>query len=624
MLRIFIFLCWLMPLAAQTAPFSDNAASAKSSFFAGHDEDAFLPPDEAFKLSVSAQDAQTLRADFKIAPGHYLYRERVKFEIKTPATSSVSSTELPKGEIKQDPNFGQTEVWHQSFNATIKLAHAAAIPAKISLLATYQGCSEKGLCYAPIKKTFEIGLPASTMAPVSTATSTTPPTAFVNGTSEGDQVQSLLKGGMLWLIAVGFFGFGLLLSFTPCVFPMIPILSGIIVGREHPSKMHAFNLSVVYVMGMALSYTLAGIAAGLSGHLLSNALQNAWVLGASALIFVLLALSMFGFYELKLPSNFEDRMVGASNRLKGGRFVGVFIMGALSALIVSPCVAAPLAGALIYIGQTHDVLLGGVALFALSMGMGVPLLLVGASAGALLPKAGPWMSAVRNFFGVLMLGVAVWLIAPLIPVGVQLALWATLLIVSAIYLRALDSLPHEKSGWAKLWKGVGIITLVCGIALLVGALSGSKNPLQPLAGLQGNASAQQVAKLPFQRVKNLAEFETALKAAQGKPVMLDFYADWCVSCKEYEQFTFSDPRVQKQLQNAVLLQADVTQNSAEDAALLARFGLFGPPGILFFDKQGHEITPLKVVGYQDADKFLVSLNGLYSAQEGECAPTLVC
>ena len=622
MLRTFIFLCWLIPLAAHSEGLSDSAPSGKNIFLADRSEDTFLPPDEAFKLSVAAEDAQTLRAGFKIVPGYYLYRERVKFEIKTPATSSISSTELPKGEIKQDPNFGQTEVWHQSFNATIRLAHAAASPSSITLLATYQGCSEKGLCYAPIKKTFEISLPASTMT--SAATSTAPPEASAKGSSESGQVQSLLKGGKLWLIAVGFFGFGLLLSFTPCVFPMIPILSGIIVGREHPSKMHAFNLSVAYVMGMALSYTLAGVAAGLSGHLLSNALQNAWVLGATALIFVLLALSMFGFYELKLPSNFEDRMVGASNRLKGGRFVGVFIMGALSALIVSPCVAAPLAGALIYIGQTHDVLLGGVALFALSMGMGVPLLLVGASAGALLPKAGPWMSAVRNFFGVLMLGVAVWLIAPLIPVGVQLALWATLLIVSAIYLRALDSLPHEKSGWARLWKGVGIITLVCGIALLIGALSGSKNPLQPLVGFQGNASVQQVAKLPFQRVKNLAEFETALKAAQGKPVMLDFYADWCVSCKEYEQFTFSDPRVQKLLQNAVLLQADVTQNSAEDTALLARFGLFGPPGILFFDKQGHEITPLKVVGYQDANKFLVSLNGLYSAKEGECAPTLVC
>jgi len=618
MLRIFIFLCWLIPLAAHSEGLSDNAPSGKNTFLADRGEDTFLPPDEAFKLSVAAEDAQTLRANFKIAPGHYLYRERVKFDIRTPASTSIGSTELPKGEIKQDPNFGQTEVWHQSFNATIKLAHAAASPSSITLLATYQGCIEKGLCYAPIKKTFEISLPASTIAPVST----TP--ASVNGPSESDQVQSLLKGGKLGLIAAGFFGFGLLLSFTPCVFPMVPILSGIIVGREHPSKMHAFNLSVAYVMGMALSYTLAGIAAGLSGHLISNALQNAWVLGATALIFVLLALSMFGFYEIKMPSNFEDRMVGASNSLKGGRFVGVFIMGVLSALIVSPCVAAPLAGALVYIGQTHDVLLGGVALFALSLGMGVPLLLVGASAGALLPKAGPWMSTVSNFFGVLMLGVAVWLIAPLIPAAVQLALWATLLIVSAIYLRALDNLPHEMGGWARLWKGMGIISLVCGIALLVGALSGSKNPLQPLTGLQGNTSVQQVAKLPFLRIKNLTEFETALKAAQGKPVMLDFYADWCVSCKEYEQFTFSDPRVQKLLQNAVLLQADVTQQSAEDTALMTRFDLFGLPGILFFDKQGHEIAPLKVVGYQDANKFLVSLNGLYSAKEGECAPTLVC
>jgi thiol:disulfide interchange protein DsbD len=317
--------------------------------------------------------------------------------------------------------------------------------------------------------------------------------------------------------------------------------------------------------------------------------------------------------------------VNTTNRIKGGRFISVFVMGALSALIMSPCVAAPLAGALLYIGQTHDVVLGGVALFALSLGMGVPLLVLGASAGAILPKSGPWMNAVRNLFGVVMLGMAVWLIGPVIPAPLQLGLWSALLIVLAIYMHALDGLPPYSGAWAKLWKGVGIILLVTGIALLVGALSGNRNPLQPLAGLRGTASAAtHDSTLPFTQIKSLAELESAIKRAQGKVVMLDFYADWCVACKEFEQYTFSDPRVRKLLTNAVLLQADVTQNNADDGALLKRFGLYGPPGIIFFDPQGQEIQGATVVGFQDADKFLVTLNSVYGGQGGECAPSSAC
>ena len=406
---------------------------------------------------------------------------------------------------------------------------------------------------------------------------------------------------------------------------MIPILSGIIVGQgAHPSRLHAFNLSLAYTLGMALAYTLAGVAAGLSGHLISSALQNPWALGFGALIFVLLALSMFGFYELQLPSGLESSMVNITNRIKGGRFAGVFVMGALSALIVSPCVAAPLAGALLYIGQTHDVVLGGVALFALSIGMGVPLLLVGASAGALLPKAGAWMNAVRNFFGVLMLGMAIWLVGPVIPPALQMGLYAALLVVSAIYLHALDGLPHNAKPWTRLWKGVGILLLIYGAALLLGALAGNANPLQPLAGLRASTTSESKSALPFQRIKNVGQLETALNQAHGKYVMLDFYADWCVSCKEYEQTTFRDSRVQKLLKDVTLLQADVTQNTADDEALLKRFALFGPPGIIFFDQQGREVAPIKVVGYQEANKFLVSLNGLFSSKDGECSAATAC
>jgi thiol:disulfide interchange protein DsbD len=606
MLRPLILLLCLLASLAQAAP-------AGRELFVGDTEPEVLEPDKAFSLEVGAIDVRTLNAHFTIAPGHYLYRERITFQLQDGGTTTIGSVELPPGELKQDPNFGEMLVFHDSFDGKVLLDHAGHAPGSITLLASYQGCSEQGLCYAPIKKTLKINLTGD--GGVSTG-----------GVSETDRIGDLLRGGKLWLIVAGFFGFGLLLSLTPCVFPMIPILSSIIVGQnQHPTRLHAFNLALAYTLGMAVSYTLAGIAAAFSGQLISNALQNPWALGFGALVFVLLALSMFGFYELQLPSALESRLVKTANRIKGGRFISVFAMGALSALIMSPCVAAPLAGALLYIGQTHDVVLGGTALFALSIGMGVPLLVLGASAGAILPKSGPWMNAVRNFFGVVMLGMAVWLIGPVIPAALQLALWSALLIVPAIYLHALDGLPPHSSPWAKLWKGVGIMLLVAGIALLVGALSGSRNPLQPLAGLRGTtATASNESVLPFKRIKSVTELDTAIGQSQGKVVMLDFYADWCVTCKEFEQTTFADPRVQTLLNNAVLLQADVTQNNDDDAALLKRFGLYGPPGIIFFDGEGREIRQASVVGYQDADRFLVTLNSVYGSKEGECAASVVC
>lgn len=615
MLRLLLLICCLL---APCAHAENGGASGRSLFLDAAAEDAVLEPDQAFQLKVTAQDMQTLTAHFEIAPGHYLYRDRISFKPKDVNAGDIA-VELPPGEAKQDPNFGEMMVFHHSFDATLRLRHSGT-PNQVTLLASYQGCSEKGLCYAPIRKTLDVDLP-STMSPSANSPSSTAVPA-----NEKDRIRALLQGGKLWLVVAGFFGFGLLLSLTPCVFPMIPILSGIIVGQgQHPTRLHAFNLALAYTLGMAVSYTLAGIAAAFSGHLISNALQNPWALGIGALLFVLLALSMFGLYELQLPSGLESRLAGAANRIKGGRFLSVFAMGALSALIVSPCVAAPLAGALLYIGQTHNVLLGGSALFALSLGMGVPLLLLGASAGALLPKSGPWMNAVRNFFGVVMLGMAIWLIGPMIPAAVQLGLWAALLVVTAIYLHALDALPPQAGRWARLWKGVGILLLVYGCALLLGALSGARNPLQPLAGLRASAApAAHVSALPFRRVASVTELDTALQQAHGKLAMLDFYADWCVSCKEFEQYTFSDPRVAQMLKNAVLLQADVTQNSADDAALLQRFGLYGPPGIIFFDPQGHEIPMAKVIGYQGAERFLVTLNTAYGSKDGACASSSAC
>ena len=594
-LRIFLLACLLPLLALSSVAFADTGRS----LFLDSAEEDVLPPDQAFKLAVSAQGSNILRADFRIAPGHYLYRDRIKFaSSKSSQPFTIADVALPEGKPKEDAYFGLSEVYYDQSSAMLTLVFPGAAPNQIELDVTYQGCSEKGLCYSPIRKTITVNLQGTGAAGPNTDA----------GLAFDDPATSLLKNGTLWLIVTGFFGFGVLLSLTPCVLPMIPILSSIIIGRQQFGRLHTFNLSLAYTLGMAVSYALAGIAAGMTGRLLSNALQTPWALGAGALAFVLLALSMFGFYEISLPASLESRLVNASNRIRGGRFIGVFVMGALASLIVSPCIAAPLAGALLYISQTNDVVLGGTALFALAMGMGVPLLLIGASAGSLLPKTGPWMNAVRNFFGVLLLAMAVWLISPLIPTGVAMALWATLLIVSAIYMHAVDALPAHADTWARFWKGIGIVMLVFGITLLLGAVSGAKSPLQPLSGFRSGISQTDAKHLPFQRIKNLAELEHIVQQS-ARPVMLDFYADWCVACKELEAYTFSDPLVQQALGNVVLLQADVTDNTDADIELLKRFQLFGPPGIVFFDSQGQE-QPFRVIGFQDAKTFLKSLQTL--------------
>jgi len=374
--------------------------------------------------------------------------------------------------------------------------------------------------------------------------------------------------------------------------------------------MHALALSGAYVLGMALAYAVAGVAAGFSGSLLAAALQNAWVLGAFALVFVALAFSMFGFYDLQLPGFIHHRVHGAHATLKGGRIASVAAMGVLSAVIVSPCVAAPLAGALLYISQTRDVLLGGSALFVMALGMGIPLMVVGVSEGALLPKAGAWMEGVRRFFGVLLLGVALYIASPVLPVAVQMFAWAALFIGSGVFLRALDALPAHASGWWRVWKGAGVIALVIGVAMLVGGLAGSRDPLRPLAGVLGDAQPE-LRATPFTRVVSLADLDEKLKSA-GRPAMLDFYADWCVSCKEMERFTFSDARVRREMEGMLLVQADVTKNTEADKALLKRFSLFGPPGIIFFDAQGREIAGLRVIGYQGPDRFLKTLGAAAS------------
>ena len=578
-----------------------------------------LPPDEAFQVSAAMPDAQTVKLDFAPTANTYLYRDKLAFVVKSPADVKVTRVDTPAGDVKDDPSFGRTEVYHRNFSASLTLSRVLAGNEKLVLAASWQGCNEAvGICYPPIKRDFSLAATAAA-TPVVVSGSVASPAEPAVGESDTSKIERVLKGGSFWAVVATFFGFGLLLALTPCVFPMIPILSGIIAGQNKQlTKASGFLLSLAYVLGMAITYALAGVAAALSGTLLSNALQNPWALGIGAGIFVLLALSMFGFFELQLPSALQSKFSDASNKMKGGNFVGVFIMGALSAVIVGPCVAPPLAAALAFIAQTGNTTLGGVALFVLALGMGVPLLLVGLSAGALLPRAGGWMNAVKYFFGVMMLAIAIYLISPIIPAWISMLLWAALLIASAIYLHALDPLPAHASGWSRLWKGLGVVLLIGGLSIILGMLAGSRDLLQPLevykgsvikAGLGGSAMAAEQEGLAFQKVKSVAELDARLAAAkaEGREVMLDFYADWCVSCKEMERFTFNDPKVQGRLRKMVLLQADVTANSDADKALLKRFSLFGPPGLIFWNGAGEQ-SDYKVIGFEKADKFLASIN----------------
>jgi len=571
-----------------------------------------LDPQVAYKFSARALDARTLEAQWKIADGYYMYRDKIKFSLAPGAEGvKLGTPQFPAGKIKDDEFFGRVEVYRKELKILLPIEIAGdptGAPAAIVLKASSQGCADIGICYPPLPQQATVKLvKASVGSPPTAIGQENPlpmsvPSADSDG-DEGSRIAHLLKNASIWTILLFFFGAGLALAFTPCMFPMIPILSGIIVGHGHDiAKSRAFVLSLVYVLGMAVTYAAFGVAAGLSGTLLSSALQNAWVLGAFALVFVALALAMFGFYELQLPTSLQSKFANEANQQQGGSLHGVALMGSLSAIIVGPCMAAPLAGALLYIAKTGDAIMGGVALFVMAIGMGLPLLLIGTSARHLLPRPGPWMEAVKKFFGVLLLGVAIWLVSPVIPAAAQMLAWAALLIFSAIYLHALDPLPPHAHGWHRFGKGLGVLALLVGAALLLGVLGGSRDPLQPLSFLRAGTASAEPRGVTFERVKSLAELDARVQAA-GRPVLLDFYADWCVSCKEMERFTFSDPAVAARMNRMLLLQADVTANSDDDKAMLKRFGLFGPPGIIFFDPKGREVQDQRVVGFQEAAVF---------------------
>ena len=591
----------------------------------------FLPPEQAFRFEARALDARNVEIVLTVANGYYLYREQFAF-VGEGAGVRLGAADIPAGKVKFDETFAKNVETHRG-RVVIRVPVEAA-PAAFTLAVTSQGCADAGLCYPPMQSMARVQLVGyggdgsvtllTGEGSVKGGNSSAPPLQSVApkasaGESGASGIDGALRSGRLWVVLGVFFFAGLLLSFTPCVLPMLPILSSIIVGQTgaRTSRSRGFALALAYSLGMALVYTALGVAAGLAGEGLAAALQNPWVLSGFALMLAALSMSMFGFYELQLPASLRNRLNAGASRFKGGQWAGVFAMGGLSALIVSPCVAAPLAGALLYISQTRDVMLGGSALFALAAGMSVPLLLVGASAGALLPRAGAWMESVKRFFGVLLLAVAWWILSPVLPASIALAGWGLLLLIAASLLGAFDRMRELAGAGSRLGKAFGLALALWGAAQIVGAMSGSTDPLQPLQRLAQKTPAQgadaAVAARSaaegaprFRRVRDLAELDAVVRSA-GRPVMLDFYADWCVSCKEMEHLTFSDPRVSARLDRMLLLQVDVTQNSPADRALLKGFNLFGPPGILFFDAQGQELTAQRVIGYQDAPRFLASL-----------------
>ncbi len=585
----------------------------------------FLDPELAFTLSGRAIDDHRIELLFTAAPGYYLYRDRFEFRAEG---ATLGEPTFPHGKVKFDETFQKNvETFRGEVPITIPVGQA---PAGFTLLVVSQGCADKGLCYPPAERAVHVRLTAfggngsvEVLNAAQTASQSTAsggrsgPDALASGTLNAPAaaagLDAVLRAGRFWSVVAVFFVAGVLLSLTPCVLPMLPILSSIIVGHGSAvSRSRGFGLALSYSLGMALVYTALGIAAGLAGEGLAAMLQNGWVLGGFALLLVLLSLSMFGVYELRLPGSLTGRLSRASQRLGSGRVAAVFAMGGVSALIVSPCVVAPLAGALLYLSQTRDVWLGGTALFSLAAGMSVPLLLIGASAGALLPRTGAWMDEVKRFFGMVLLGVALWTVQTVLPAPLVLALWGVLaLVLALVVLRpGRDRAGRTRSPWRR---GAAAVFALAGLLQLVGAASGSSDPLQPLDRLsgmvgrnRGGAASPADLSQAFQPVRSVEELDAILRA-DARPAMLDFYADWCVSCKEMERFTFADPRVRRQLAGALRLRADVTANNLQDRALMRRFGLYGPPGLVFFDTQGREVSEVRVIGFQDADRFLQSL-----------------
>ncbi|KQV80876.1 protein-disulfide reductase [Massilia sp. Root351] len=612
---------WLLALCAMLA-FAGLPGTAAA--------DDFLAPEQAFQLRGELRDNGTLVLTWAIAPGYHLYRERLAFK----GSSALEQPSLPPGIRKFDENFNkEMETYQRQLAVTLPLAGGSAAP--FTLTVGYQGCADAGLCYPPQELAFKVdpgqpgtlatvpavdgGAATSSAAAAETATaagagnpSATAAQAAAPPEDDSTLAQRTLQSGSLWRIGGAFLVFGLLLSFTPCVLPMVPILSSIIVGEGNVSRSRGLLLATAYCIGMGLVYTALGVGAGLAGEGLAGALQKPWVLLTFGALLVGLALSMFDVYQLQLPSGLQSRLSETGGKLRGGRFVGVFAMGALSALIVGPCVAGPLAGALLYISQTGNAWIGGWALFSMACGMSVPLLLTGLSAGSLLPRAGAWMNGVKKVFGLLLIAVAVWMVSPVFPVPVMMMLWGGLAILCAVFLHVGQALPPGSKPGAYAAKALGLLLLVGGLFELVGAASAGRDVLQPLAHLRGGTAnaaslaAEDHGEPRFTRIRTVAALETVLAEAK-QPVLLDFYADWCVACKEMERMTFSKAAVSAEMKKMRLIQVDVTANNGDDRALMKKFSLFGPPGIILFDASGKEIPQGRLIGFIPPEPFILQL-----------------
>jgi len=612
-------------IADTTAPSESKAASspvvAKTPSLTSFTDqkNKAIPVEQAFQFELLGADKKNLTALFKITQGHYIYQEKIRFKLKDAGDLSLGKIAYPKAVVKNDAAYGEIDVYKQDVSLNIPIT--GKISEKAQLFVEYQGCSElTGICYPPVKVT----LPILSSVATQSESSTEVLNAEVPQTEQGIFTKTMENSNFIVILAV-FFVAGLGLAFTPCVFPMIPILSGIIAGQSgYLSTRRAFMLSLAYVVPMALTYAIVGVIAGMSGGAINLQVifQTPWIIGVFAFIFVILSLSMFGFYELQMPSSIQSRLTEVSNRQSGGNIMGAGIMGVLSAIIVGPCVTAPLIGALIYIAQTNDAVLGGFALFALGMGMGTPLLMIGTSASKLLPHAGVWMDTTKSIFGVMMLGLAIWMLDRVVPVQVTLLLTGVLLLVSSIYAGVFDRLTEESSNFNRLFKGIGIVMFIFGLFMLLGAALGSNSFTKPLQGLLSTSSSSGITKTlatsnvsHFEKIKGEAGLNAVLaKTKQSQQIaMLDFYADWCVSCKELEHFTFQDQKVIESLKGIKTLQADVTADDKQDRGLLQKFGLFGPPAILFFTPDGKELKNYRLVGYYPPDKFLNHLDKVRTA-----------
>ena len=596
---------------------AESGAAALSAGVAGGGSE-FPPPDEVFFPDLYAVDGNTVEVGFRIEPGFYLYRDKLSVRVIN-EDIRPGALELPKGKLKTDEFFGEQEVYYGEMVGRLSLARASAAPTTLEIELGYQGCADGGLCYLPQTKRLSVALPEAVTVtdlsgfpvagdPVAGTSVAGAPAGDAPPVSEQGRLEGAIASGDFWLMIGTFFGAGLLLSLTPCVLPMVPILSGIIAGEgDNVSPARGLGLAFSYVMGMALVYTALGIAAAMAGAELQAFFNQPWVLALFAGLFVVLALGMFGLYDLQMPNALQTKLATISSRQKSGTVIGAFVMGALSSLIVTACVAPALIAALSFMAKTGDVVTGGTALFAMSLGMGAPLLAVGAAQGKLLPKAGSWMVAIKGAFGFMFLGLAVYMLSRVLPGEVTMFLWAALAVLAGVFMGGLSTLAHEAGAVRKLGKGFGLLAIFYGLVLFLGALAGGTNPLRPLASLEfgGGAPGGGAQHLEFTRIKTLADLDRELAAAAsaGKSAMLDFYADWCVSCIEMENYTFIEPEVQAALANTVTLQADVTRNDAKDQALLERFGVFGPPTIIFFDDAGRQREGYEVVGFMNAEDF---------------------